>query len=209
MLSFYNKYAGNIIYSQNGEEKLLIECLKRLRIEKGYCIEIGGNDGRWLSNTALLIENDWTGKFIEADFDLWQACCTNWAHNKSVKCVCSFVNEDNVNAFVDADCDVLSIDTDGKDYDILKAMEAKPKIVIIEIDSSIPPDEDRRNSEGGAGYLPMVKLAHEKGYFLLCHTGNLVFVDKKYKKLFPEIKGDGIKNADEYFRTDWLAKVVA
>ena len=50
----------------------------------------------------------------------------------------------------------------------------------------------------------MVELAIEKGYFLLCHTGNLVFMDKQYKKLFPEIKGDGLKNAEQYFKRDWL-----
>jgi hypothetical protein len=209
MLTFYIQYGGNKKFSQNGEELILEEVLKRLKIETGHTVEIGGHNGRYLSNTALLIENGWTGKFVEADFDLWQECCKNWAHNKNVKCVCSFVNEQNVNAFVDADCDVLSIDTDGKDFDIFKAMEAKPKVVIIEIDSSIPPDEDRMNSEGGAGYLLMVKLGIEKGYFLLCHTGNLVFIDKKYKKQFPEIKGDGIKNSVDYFRTNWLAPVVA
>lgn len=204
MLTFLSKYAKNYKFSQNGEEGLLIEILKRLKIETGNSIEIGGNDGRWLSNTALLIENGWTGKFIEADFDLWGNCVNNWKGNGNVKAVCSFVSADNVNAFVDADCDVLSIDTDGKDHEIFKAMEAKPKVVIIEIDSSIPPDADRFNGEGGAGYLPMVRLTIEKGYFLLAHTGNLVLVDKKYKKLFPEIKGDGISNSAEYFKRDWL-----
>lgn len=208
MLTFTNKYAGNIRFSQNGEEKILIEILKRLKMETGFCVEIGGNDGRWLSNTALLIENGWTGKFIEADFDLWQNCVVNWKGNDRVKAVCSFVSEANVNAFVDADCDVLSVDTDGKDYEIFKALEAKPKVVIIEIDSSIPPEAYRYNKEGGAGYLPMVKLGIEKGYFLLAHTGNLVFVDKQYKKLFPEVKGDGVKNADEYFKRDWLRVTV-
>lgn len=204
MLSFYNKYAKDITYSQNGEEGLLIEVLRRFKIDKGCCVETGGHNGKWLSNTALLIDNGWTGKFIEADYDLWEQCCKNWQGNENVKSVCSFVSADNINAFVDEDCDVLSIDVDGIDYQIFKALEAKPKIVIIEIDSSIPPDADRFNIEGGAGYLPMVKLGIEKGYFLLCHTGNLVFVDKKYRKLFPEIKGDGLKNSEEYFRTSWL-----
>lgn len=204
MLTFYNKHAKNEVYSQNGEEGLILEVLKRLKIETGNCVEIGGNNGKWLSNTALLIDKGWTGKFVEADFDLWQDCCNNWKGNDKVKAVCSFVSADNANAFIDTDCDVLSIDVDGKDYEIFKAMEAKPKIVIVEIDSSIPPDQDRFNSEGGSGYLPMVQLGIEKGYFLLCHTGNLVFVDKQYKKLFPEIKGDGLKNAVDYFRADWL-----
>jgi hypothetical protein len=53
----------------------------------------------------------------------------------------------------------------------------------------------------------MVKLAIEKGYFLLAHTGNLVFVDKQYRKLFPEVKGDGVKNFHEYFKCDWLHNI--
>jgi hypothetical protein len=208
MLSFYNKYGKDLVYSQNGEEGLLQEVLKRLKIDKGACVETGGHNGKWLSNTAMLIDQGWTGKFIEADYDLWEQCCKNWHGNENVKSVCSFVSEANINAFVDADCDVLSIDVDGIDYQIFKALEAKPKVVIIEIDSSIPPDADRFNSEGGAGYLPMVQLGISKGYFLLCHTGNLVFVDKKYRKLFPEIKGDGLKNSEEYFRTNWLPATV-
>lgn len=205
MLTFYNKYAKDLVYSQNGEEGLLVEILQRLKIETGHCVEVGGNDGRWLSNTALLINKGWTGHFIEADYDLWEKCCKNWEGNDRVKSTCSMANPDNINAFVDETCKVLSIDVDGIDYQIFQALEAKPAVVIIEIDSSIPPDQDRFNNAGGAGYLPMAKLGIEKGYFLLCHTGNLVFVDKKYKKLFPEIKGDGVKNADEYFRTNWLA----
>lgn len=204
MLTFYNKYAKDLVYSQNGEEGILIEILKRLKIEKGECVEAGGHNGKYLSNTALLIDSGWAGKFIEADYDLWEQCCKNWQGNEKVKSVCSFVSEANINAFVDESCDVASIDVDGIDFQIFQAMEAKPKIVIIEIDSSIPPDADQFNREGGAGYLPMVKLAIEKGYFLLCHTGNLVFVDKQYKKMFPEIKGDGLKNSEDYFRTGWL-----
>lgn len=205
MLSFYNKYGKDFVYSQNGEEGILQEVLKRLKIEAGHAVEIGANNGIWLSNTAWLIkEKGFTGLMVEADYDLWEQCCKNWAGNNKVKSTCSMANPNNINAFVDDPCDVLSIDVDGIDYQIFQAMEAKPKMVIIEIDSSIPPDAERFNRQGGAGYLPMVKLAHEKGYFLLVHTGNLVFVDKKYRKLFPEIKGDGLKNSEEYFRTCWL-----
>lgn len=205
MLSFFNKYGKCYTYCQNSEEGILEEVIKRLKIEKGLCVEIGANNGTWLSNTAWLIkEKGFTGLMVEADYDLWEQCCKNWQGSENVKSVCSFVSADNINAFVDEETDVLSIDVDGIDHQIFKALIAKPKIIIIEIDSSIPPDADRFNSEGGAGYLPMVKLGIEKGYFLLCHTGNLVFVDKKYRKLFPEVKGDGLKNSAEYFRTCWL-----
>lgn len=204
MLDFLNKYAENVTYSQNGEEGLLIECLSRMKITTGHCVEIGANNGLWCSNTALLLKNGWTGKMVEADFNLWKLCTENWKDNKKVVCQCSRVDKYNINAFVGKDCDVLSIDTDGQDYQLLMALKAKPKIVIVEIDSSIPPHDHRFNSEGGSGYKPMVELAKGKGYFLLAHTGNLVFVDEEYKELFPEITGDPLYNHEQYFNKSWL-----
>jgi hypothetical protein len=205
MLSFFNKFGKCYTYCQNNEEGILEEIIKRVVMHNKVCVEIGSNNGVWLSNTAWLIkEKGFTGLMVEADYNLWEESCKNWAGNDKVKSTCSMVSEANINAFITEDCDIASIDTDGIDYAIFRALIAKPKVVIIEIDSSIPPDADRFNSEGGAGYLPMVKLAHEKGYFLLCHTGNLVLVDKKYRKWFPEVKGDGLKNSEEYFRTCWL-----
>jgi hypothetical protein len=204
MIEFYNKYAGNIQFSQNGEEGILIECLSRLNMKNGQAVEIGANNGVWLSNTALLLREGWNGKMVESSHSLYQQCAENWKQFPNVKCTNSHVDAYNINAFVDDKCDVLSIDTDGQDYNIFKALKAKPKIVIIEIDSSIPPTEERFNSEGGAGYKPMVELALAKGYFLLCHTGNLVFVDDKYKRLFSEITNDPIENHNLYFKRDWL-----
>jgi hypothetical protein len=209
MLDFLNKYGKNIIYSQNSEEGLLIECLRRMDITEGNCVEIGGHDGKWCSNTAYLIDQGWKGKFVEADFDLWQKSCENWKHNDKVRCRCSFVTNENVNAFITTDTDVLSIDTDGYDIDIFRAMTVKPKIVIVEINSGYAPHERVQNKKEGASYLPMLELGIEKGYFLLCHTGNLVFILNKYRHLFPEIEGDGLYNSEKYFKTDWLKMVHA
>jgi hypothetical protein len=206
MLEFYGKYAKNEIYSQNGEEGLIKECLKRLKITTGHAVEAGGHNGKYLSNTALLADQGWTVKFVEADYSLWQQSVKNWEPNSKVKSVCSFVSPSNIDAFVDDKYVVLSLDTDAGDHAIWKALTARPAIVVIEIDSSIPPDKDEFNKDGGSGYKPMVELGISKGYFLLCHTGNLVFIDKKYRNLFPEIQGDGLKNSEKYFRTQWLRK---
>lgn len=203
MLEFVAKYAGNI-HSQNGEDGIIAECLRRMKITTGYAVEVGGNDGLWLSNTRALLEQGWTGKFVEASWPLYLACEKNWAHRKDVKCICSKVDGHNVNAFVGDDCDLLSIDTDGPDHEIFKGLKAKPGIVIVEIDSSIPPGDEGFNSDGGAGYRAMTQLAISKGYFLLCHTGNLVLVANEYRQLFPEIVGDGLKNAQLYFNRSWL-----
>lgn len=204
MLTFLNKYAANLTYSQNGEEGILIECLSRMGIKTGHAVEIGANNGLWCSNTALLLKDGWTGKMVEGDFNLWKQCQENWKDNKKVVCQCSMVDKYNINAFVSIDCDVLSIDTDGQDYDIFKALKAKPKIVIVEIDSSILPTGGGFNIEGGAGYKVMVELGIEKGYFLLAHTGNLVFVANEYKELFPEVTGNPLKDHEQYFNKSWL-----
>lgn len=212
MLSFLNQYARNYSTSQNGEEGILAECQKR-GINIFHCVEIGGHDGRFCSNTAWVIESDIrvvTGLFVEADYDRYLQCKSNWAHNPNVRSQCSRVDGRNINAFVDERCDLLSLDTDGSDYEIFQGLKAKPKIVIVEIDSSIPPNVEGFNSDGGASYWTMTVLGLEKGYFLLCHTGNLVFVDQKYADLFPEGgEKHPLLDYDDYFNRAWLREGAA
>lgn len=203
MLSFLNKYARNV-HSQEGEDGIVEECLSRIPIINRVCVEIGGNDGLWLSNTRHLIEQGWTGTFVETEWGLYLKCEANWAHRSDVKCICSRVDGHNVNAFVSDKCDVLSMDTDGPDYEIFKGLKAKPRIVIVEIDSSIPPDSNEMNRDGAHGFKSMVELGTEKGYFLVAHTGNLIFVDEQYRDLFPEIVGNPLIDSETYFNRAWL-----
>lgn len=207
MLSFLNQYAANYLASQNGEEGILQECQKR-GINLFHCVEIGGHDGRFCSNTAWVIESDIrvvTGLFVEADYDRYLQCKSNWVHNPNVRSQCCYVNGDNINAFVDERCDVLSLDTDGSDYAIFKGLQARPKIVIVEIDSSIEPPSEHVNSDGGVGYWTMTTLALERGYFVLCHTGNLVLVHQDYAHLFPECTPHPLKEWQLYFNRGWVS----
>lgn len=203
MLSFLSKYASNT-HSQNGEDGILREALRRIGLTEGHAVEIGANDGLWLSNTRHLIEQGWTGLYVEADFELYKRCVQNWSFTGQVRSQCSRVDGRNVNAFVDERCMVLSLDTDGSDYDIFKGLLAKPAIVIVEIDSSYPPDYVGFNSDGAGTYRNTTELGLSKGYFLLCHTGNLVMVDTTYRHLFPEIECDGLSNAEAYFNNAWI-----
>lgn len=210
MLSFLSQYAKNYKYSQNGEEGVLDEALRRMRLKSGRAVEMGGNDGRWCSNIALLIDHGWFGLFVEADYNLHLQCRANWASNQQVRSQCSRVDGKNINAFVDDTCDLLSLDTDGSDYEIFAGLDARPKIVIMEIDSSIPPNVEGFNSDGGAGYFTGVELGLEKGYFLLVHTGNLVFVRDDYKHLFPEVKSKHpLIDSECYFNRAWLKEEAA
>lgn len=205
MLSFLNLYAKNFYASQNGEEGLLLEILRRLEISSGVSCEIGGSDGLFCSNTALLLkEHDWSGLFVESDYNLYLKSKSNWAGNPRVRHQCSRVDGNNVNAFVDERCDILSLDTDGSDYHIFEGLRARPKIVIIEIDSSYPPQVEAFNKDGAGTYRNTVQLGISKGCFLLCHTGNLIFVANEYRYLFPEIEGNGLSNNELYFNNAWV-----
>jgi hypothetical protein len=205
MLSFLNKYAGNV-HSQNGEDGITQECVRRIGIPRaaGHVVEIGANDGYWMSNARFWVEWGWSAKLVESDWNLYLQCKENWRNFVYVYCQCSHVDGRNVNAFVKDNCDLLSLDTDGGDYDIFNGLQAKPKIVIMEIDSSIPPNQQGFNSDGGASYWTGVELGLQKGYFLLCHTGNLIFVDEKYRHLFPEIEGHPLIDYEKYFNRAWL-----
>lgn len=204
MLSFVRKYGENI-HSQNYEDGIIRECLIRIPDLSRHAVEIGANNGLWLSNTRALIPFGWSVLFVEADWNLYNECVANWKDNPNVRVQCSIVNGDNVNAFVDDRCDVFSTDTDGADFEIFKGLKARPKIAIVEIDSSLPPIKTTFNNDGGASYRAMLELGLSKGYTLLAHTGNMVFVRNEYRHLFPEIEGDGLSNSELYFNRGWLA----
>jgi hypothetical protein len=192
------------VHSQNGEDLIVREALRRMNVTTGLCCEIGSNDGRWMSNTAHLIEQGWRGLFVEGDHGLYLQCKGNWAHNPNVRSQCCYVDGKNINAFVDERCDLLSIDTDGKDFEIFRGLKARPKIVIVEIDSSIEPPSEQVNADGGVGYWTMTTLALESGYFVLCHTGNLVLVHQHYQHLFPECNPHPLIEWELYFNGAWV-----
>lgn len=205
MLSFLNQYAKNYFASQNGEEGILLEVCRRLELKRGYSVEAGGANGLFCSNTALLLQDhEWSGLFVESDYNLYEQCKVNWASHLEVRSQCSRVDGNNINAFVDERCDLLSLDTDGSDYEIFKRLRARPKIVIVEIDSSIEPPSERVNTDGGVGYWTMTTLALEKGYFVLCHSGNLCLVHQDYAHLFPECKPHPLLEWELYFNRSWL-----
>lgn len=201
MLTFYQQYAKSI-YDQNGETGILEECLQRIGRYPQLVAEWGANDGEYCSNTRHFIENGAKGIWIEGDENLYEACKEN-IEDLDVDLYCAFVTPENVNELIPSTCDIISIDTDGtNDYYTWKAFEGRVPIVVIEINSSYPPDKDIL--EDGASYSIVVKLGIEKGYFLVCHTGNLLFVLNEYRDKFPEIIGDGLSNSNLYFNKLWL-----
>jgi hypothetical protein len=187
MKSFVKKYANNIT-SQNGENGIIEEVLKRIGLYSGIAVEFGAPTKDYCSNIHPL-EGAWAKRYYDvspSDPDITKA----------------EINPGNVNDIITPNADVLSIDIDGNDFNVWKAYKGKPAIVIIEINSSLDPDVEFFHPDRGSSFCTMNRLANDKGYFLLCHTGNCVYIDLKYQSLFPEI--NLIVTSEKFFNNSWL-----
>jgi len=188
MRKFVNQYSNNTT-SQNGENGIIEEALKRIGLSNGIAVEFGAPTKEYCSNIYPL--EGWQKFYYDAspvDTEIMKA----------------LINPENVNDIIPANADVLSIDIDGNDFNVWKAYNGRPAIVIIEINSSLDPDVEFFHPDRGASFTTMNRLATDKGYFLLCHTGNCIYVDLKYKDLFPEIHL--IVTSEYFFDRSWLPK---
>ena len=213
--TFYRDYAKNV-YSQNGEDGIIEEVFKRLDINEGYLCEFGCLDGINLSNTYNLFKNNSNFKtiLIEGNEQDYRKMADNFSDYLHVKTINNFVSSDpssefslnniltNIEDLTQENFKFLSIDVDGPDYEIWKNFTAfKPSVVLIEVNSAYPPEKEVYPCEpSGASAGIMVKLAKEKGYELICHTGNLLFVDQS---LFSKM--DIIDNSlEKLFSYSWV-----
>jgi hypothetical protein len=175
--------------SQNGEDGVIEEILRRLNITCGFCVELGAWDGKHLSNTYHLVgDAGWSALHIEADPEKYAKLLKNdMVLAGRITPVNAFVTAtgstmlDNILAEyqVPHDFELLSIDIDGDDLDVWESVAAyRPKIVIIEIDSDIDPTVSRVLPSGRPerSFANALKLGRERGYVLVCHTGNMLFV---------------------------------
>jgi hypothetical protein len=180
------------VYSQNGEDGVIREIFRRLEQPTGWFCEFGAWDGRYGSNAYNLLLQGWHGVMIEGDSrrfqrlrrladrygDRLEAIEAMVSNNR-----CDPTSLDNLlrRTRIPPRFDLLSIDVDGYDYQIWESLEQHhPRVVIIEIDSSILPGRSVIHGPGGHGssFSAMLHLGRRKGYALAVHTGNMFFVNE-------------------------------
>jgi hypothetical protein len=215
-----NKYKKNI-YSQNGEDGIIEEILTRLGIKNeisSWCCEFGACDGIKLSNTFFLVKKGWKAIYIEADKNFYTKLLDTAYEYKNIHPINAFVQQSkNSPTSLDAllkttsiplNFDILSIDIDSYDCDVWESLENYiPKVVIIEINSSIPPGILQRHNNKekvGNSFSSTLEVALKKGYILVCHTGNLIFVRKELINLI-NIKYKYIKDPNLLFDGRYLS----
>ena len=151
MRTVFNRFAGLNEFeartsSQNGEDGIIAEIARRLDVRDGFFVEFGVQDGS-VCNTALLAANGWSGVYIEADDAFATHLTERYAGSARVKVVHAFVTAENIasifeSAGVPREFDVLSIDIDGNDYWVWRALsDFAPRIVVVEYNAEHPPPE--------------------------------------------------------------------
>jgi hypothetical protein len=184
------------LYSQSGEDGLLLYVFAVIGTTNRKCVEICAGEGIECNTANLIINHGWTGLLVDGDeaklqrgrkFYLQQCQDTRiWPPYL----VHHWVTRDNVNDILrkhsfSGEIDLLSLDLDGNDYWIWQAIDAiDPRVVIVEYQNAWGPDAciTQRYQEdfnfmdvkvepglprSGASLGAFVSLARTKGYRLV------------------------------------------
>lgn len=192
------------VYSQWGEDGILEWLIQRLPISSDRFIEFGVEAYREANTRFLLINRNWSGLIMDASPNNMRSVRQDEIYWKyDLKAVSTFITRENINDLISANgfggkVGVLSIDIDGNDYWVWKAIAAAvPDIVVCEYNAvlgdlhpiSIPYDADFSRTRAhtsnlyfGASINALRLLAARKGYELVGTNRaglNAVFVRKE------------------------------
>jgi hypothetical protein len=174
------------LYSQNGEDGLILYLLSRIGVTNHYVVEVGIEDGRQCNSANLTRSFGWRACLIEAS-DSWhtkaEAYLVQSGQSERISLLHATAKPDNIHdllssANLPAQIDVLSIDIDSNDYWLWRAIDwTSPRLVIIEYNASFGPDrsvtvpyiDDWKvisKYYHGASLTALARLGRQKGYIL-------------------------------------------
>jgi glycosyltransferase involved in cell wall biosynthesis len=210
-------------YSQNGEDGVLAEILRRVGAPTRCFVEFGVESGREGNCVYLADVAGWSGLFMEADERCYRLLARKYVAEPRVQTMKAMVSPDNIEellaqAVVPPEPDVMSIDVDGQDYWIWEAIAAyRPRVVVIEYNSTLDPRRRLVQPPGagpwdgteyfGASLGAIRSLGEEKGYRLV-HTelagSNAFLVPQELaKELFPDDQEVPMRGLPNYFQSGY------
>ena len=193
------------IYSQGAEEAILDRVFELVPPRRRFCVEFGASDGLRNSNTARLLRDaGWNGVLIEGSDYRFGKLRDHYTGASNVRLVQATLQPDTVErvfaeAEVPTDLDLISIDIDGNDYWVWRAIERyRPQVVVIEYNPYYAPPERwvmKFNAEHawdgstyyGASLESLYALGKQKGYELICcdrNGNNAFFVESSLYERF-------------------------
>jgi hypothetical protein len=179
-------------HSQNGEDGILLYIFALLGTTNRKVVEICAGDGIECNAANLLVNHGWNGLLFDADAEqiargraFYATCRNTWVTPPTF--VNAWITTEVVNGLVSnhgfsGPIDLLSIDVDGNDYWIWKALDCvTPRVVVLEFNAGCGPDvsismtyqPDFRLDytvqpyRCGASLSAFAKLARPRGYRLV------------------------------------------
>ncbi len=191
--------------SQNGEDGVIAEMIRRSGTSGRFFVEFGAGAGRENNCAALAEILGWSGLYIEADPTLYNQLEEKFRGYPAVRTRKAFVTPSNIEDLLSAgsvplDLDLLSIDVDGPDLWIWEAINLwRPRFVVIEYNSSLDPRRPLvqprdhcgwdHTSYFGASIAALRAVGSRKGYRLV-HTemtgNNAFFVRSDLPGTYPD-----------------------
>ncbi len=201
------------VFSQAGEDGVIGKVLDLLPTDAPWCVEFGASDGVNGSNSRHLIVNrGYSAVLVEPNepkFAKLSALYDGISQVTTINAAVGFSGRDSLDRLladhpIPHDFSFMSVDIDGNDYHVWKALARySPRVVCIEFNPTIPTEVRFVQSADpaaaqGASLLALVELGKEKGYELVSVLPfNAIFVRREYFHLF------GIHdNAPSTLRTD-------
>jgi hypothetical protein len=138
---------GYKVYSQNDEDGIIHEIFERIGTTNKTFVEFGVENGLEC-NTHFLLLQGWNGLWIEGSVRNYKEINEHFQRplaKKRLVAVNSFITAENINQLIQdngisGDIDLLSIDIDGNDYWVWKAIDCvQPRVVAIEFNAKFPP----------------------------------------------------------------------
>lgn len=174
------------VFSQNGEDGVLLEIFRRIGVIGKSFVEIGVGDGLE-NNTVFLLSQGWKGFWLDGDQKAMASIQENfWQPLSRGDLVLreTLVTAENIAATlaqlnVPAEFDLLSLDIDRNTYYVWEALKhLRPRVVVIEYNSTYPPQVDWKveykpdllyncTSYMGANLQAYERLGAEMGYALV------------------------------------------
>lgn len=191
-------------HSQNGEDGVIEEILRRIGAPGRRFVEFGVGPGEEGNCVRLADSQGWSGLFMEADEGAHSALQAKYSGDPGIRTRRERVSSANVLSVfaaeaVPPDFDLLSVDIDGNDYWVWQALARAfhPRLVVIEYNAALGPDAALVQPDGdepwdgtayfGASIQALRRLARLQGYRLV-HTDsagvNAFFVDARLAEPF-------------------------
>jgi hypothetical protein len=204
-------------FSNGNEDQILAKYIAEL-LPPNYnriAVDIGAGDGiRW-SNTYALFLNGWQGLGIEFDGRKFVNLAQAYKYFSNVFACRNRATPENIAPLLNAyeipkDFSVLSLDIDGNDYWVLRAIlsQFRPQLIVTEINEKIPPP-----IRFAVKYNPNFQLRHHFfGYSMavlgdLCKEFDYAILELEYNNAFlapKESAGERGLDADAAYRSGYL-----